>query len=433
MSESQTIRKLRWVLLVSLALTLAYLFRLGFFSYAVYALVGVVLLSRAMGHYALVGVEQTRICTATRAKLGETFRVSVEVRNKKALPVPWLLMEDTVPERLPREGDHARVVYLRGGQAVSLSYQLTCTHRGYHQVGPLLLESGDLFGLVRRFQTGAEANYVLVHPKVIPIARYGVATNRPVGEVRIQRKIFEDPARLVGIREYQPGDRLTRVHWRATARTGRLQSKVYEPSTMVGALVALDFYEPAYEDHQTFVRSELGVVAAASIANYVCDQKQQVGFLSNGRDAADRVQWERPQREVSSRAEARALVQMLEESDRLRPVEVEIRRGEEQNQLILDALARLELSDGLPFHEMLRNEYHRLPREAAFVALVPHVPPPLVGVLAEMKRWGFIPTVFVLRNHAGLYQAQAVLAREGIPVYHIDREEDLHAVAMRRF
>jgi uncharacterized protein (DUF58 family) len=426
-------RKLRWLFLVFLIAAVAVLFfRVGFFPYALYALLAALLLARLMGHYALVGIEHQRFCTATRAKLGETFDVSIEVKNHKALPVPWVLLEDVTPERLPKAGQHARVAFLRGGQSLSLAYTVTCTQRGYHQVGPLLLESGDLFGLVRRFQTGATANYVLVHPKVLNLAQYTIPTNRPVGEVRVQQSIFEDPTRLAGVREYRRGDKLNRIHWRATARTGELQSRVYEPSTMIGANVALDFYIPAYEGQFTHERSELGVVAAASIANYVCEQRQQVGFLSNGRDAADRVRWEREAKQFGSRRAAQEDVGMLDRSDRLRPVEVEPGRGDTQIQLLLDALARVELSDGMPFHRMLLNEYHRLPRDAAFVAIVPQVTTELVEVFAHMKRSGFVITVFVVRNPTGYARAAGLLAREQINVLHLAQEEDLYEVAWLR-
>ncbi|HIE52986.1 MAG TPA: DUF58 domain-containing protein, partial [Armatimonadetes bacterium] len=400
---------LGWILLCLCILGVAYVFHIGFFAYALYALLAAILVSQALGHYSLVGVTQERFCSARRARIGDTFNVSVEVRNEKLLPVVWMLAEDLVPEHLEVEGTAAKVVFLRSGRSFSLAYQVKCTLRGYYQLGPLMLESGDLFGLVRRFKTGEEANYVIVHPKVVPIWRYGIATRRPVGEVRVQQKIYEDPSRMVGVREYQQGDRLTRIHWRATARVGRLLSKVYEPTTMVGALLALDFHAPTYGEVQRYERSELGVVAAASLAKYICDQRQAVGFISNGRDAADRVRWEREEREVASRAEARQLATLRERSERLRPVEVETRRGGEQLQLILDALARLELSDGLPFSEMLRNEYPRLPRDAAFVALVPQVTPHLLAVFEEMKRSGFVITVFILQDPLEFHRAQAPL------------------------
>ena len=67
-----------------------------------------------------------------------------------------------------------------------------------------------------------------------PLAGYDIASRRPIGEIRIQHRLYEDPTRIAGVRRYEAGDPLNRVHWRATARTGQLHSKVYESSTMAG-------------------------------------------------------------------------------------------------------------------------------------------------------------------------------------------------------
>ena len=82
-------------------------------------------------------------------------------------------------------------------------------------------------------------------------------------------RLYEDPTRIAGVRRYEAGDPLNRVHWRATARTGVLHSKVYEPSTVVGVTLLLDFHIAAHDPRHEPVRSELAITAAASIANAV--------------------------------------------------------------------------------------------------------------------------------------------------------------------
>src|SRR4029077_89087 len=128
----------------------------------------------------------------------------------------------------------------------TLMYQLHFEMRGYYQIGPCVLESGDLFGLHRRYRVATEPHFVLVYPKVIPLAGFDIASRRPIGEVRLSHRLYEDPTRISGVRLYQAGDPLNRVHWRATARTGALHSKVYEPSCIVGATVLLDFHAGSY-------------------------------------------------------------------------------------------------------------------------------------------------------------------------------------------
>jgi len=89
-------------------------------------------------------------------------------------------------------------------------------------------------------------HFLLVYPEVVPLEGFELASRRPIGEVRISHRLYEDPTRIAGVRRYETGDPLNRIHWRATARTGQFHCKVYEPSCIVGATLLLDFHEAAY-------------------------------------------------------------------------------------------------------------------------------------------------------------------------------------------
>ena len=128
---------------------------------------------------------------------------------------------DLVGPRIKVTGPRRMIGMLRPGGSKSLFYQLHFQMRGYIQTGPLVLESGDLFGLHRRYRIATDPHYVLVYPRVVPLAGYDLVSRRPVGEIRLASRLYEDPTRISGVRLYQPGDPLNRVHWRATARTVR--------------------------------------------------------------------------------------------------------------------------------------------------------------------------------------------------------------------
>ena len=53
--------------------------------------------------------------------------------------------------------------------------------RGYYQFGPLLVETGDVFGLHRRYRLLTEPQFVLILPKVLPLQGYNLASRRPHG------------------------------------------------------------------------------------------------------------------------------------------------------------------------------------------------------------------------------------------------------------
>src|SRR5204863_9822905 len=138
--------------------------------------------------------------------------------------------------------------------------------------------------------------------------------------VRITHRLYEDPTRIGGVRPYEAGDPMNRVHWRATARTGQLHSKVYEPSSLTGATVLLDFHKAGYPRRGEPHRSELAVTAAASLANAVYEMGQQIGLITNGRDAVDRIRLEGWEGDVRTRKAARQTGAMHEQSERLEPI-----------------------------------------------------------------------------------------------------------------
>jgi uncharacterized protein (DUF58 family) len=302
-----------WFVAVILILLAALLLDSGLLAYAMYVLLGVLIVSRLLARAWVGKLSATRTCDATTAEIGQRVSVAVTIRNAAALPVPWVLLEDLLPRaalltRAPRlkiKGQRIQLRMIPGRGETTLTYQLTCLMRGYYQIGPLLMESGDLFGLHRRFRAEAAPHFLLVYPKVVPLEGYDLASRRPIGDIRLSHRLYEDPTRIAGVRPYEAGDPLTRVHWRATARTGALHSKVYEPSTLAGATLLLDFHTAGYHGRGEPFRSELAVTAAASLAHAVYQMGQQIGFISNGRDAADRIRLEGWDREYRSRLGAK--------------------------------------------------------------------------------------------------------------------------------
>ena len=145
------------------------------------------------------------------------------------------------------------------GGSMVLKYEIECDTRGYYQCGPTLLETGDLFGLHRRHRIVTKPSFLMVLPKVVPLPKYDFASQRPIGEVNAARRLFEDPTRNAGVRPYQVGDPLQRVHWRATARTGELQCRVFDPTTLAGASILVDFHQDGYPSRGEPHRSDLHV------------------------------------------------------------------------------------------------------------------------------------------------------------------------------
>jgi uncharacterized protein (DUF58 family) len=414
---------MKWFLGAILLFLAALVLQSGLLAYAMYVLLAVIIVSRVLARNWLGKVTANRTCDRLTAEIGDEVEVEITICNSGWLPVPWVLLEDLLPrqalaQRPPRLrvlGKRLQIRMLPAGKEVVLRYEMRCNMRGYYQIGPLVMESGDLFGLHRRYRVDAEPHFLLVYPKVVPLAGYDLASRRPIGDVRLTHRLYEDPTRIAGVRPYELGDPLNRVHWRATARTGTLHSKIYEPSTLAGATLLLDFHREGYHRRGEPHRSELAITAAASLAYAVFQLGQQVGLVSNGRDAADRIRQEGWEHDFRTRQAARQQSAMAEDSDRLRPLIVQTGRGGQQFQQIREVLARLEITDGLSAAQLIMETASRLPRDATVVAVLPDVPVEAALALGTLRRQGFaVSVVLITLDDEHLEKSYGRLLAEGI-------------------
>jgi uncharacterized protein (DUF58 family) len=394
---------MRWLVVSIAFLLVALALNLGLLAYAMYALLGLIVASRSLADRWSAELTATRSINRDHVKIGDSIAVVTVIENRGWLPVPWLLLEDLLPRKalihnppnLQITGRRLQLVSFRGRGRKTISYQLRCNCRGYYQLGPLVAETGDVFGLYRRYRILSEPSFVLVYPDVIPLQGYDVASRRPIGEVRMSHRLFEDPTRIAGVRGYQSGDPFNRIHWRATARTGTLHSKIYEPSTVAGATILLDFHEQSFAAADEPVRSELAVTAAASLAGALSQMGQQVGLITNGRDAAERIRregWSHDQ--LRTRREAQAAIDQRD-NHRLQPVIVPTRRSNIQHRQILETLSRVEKADGLPFAQLVHESASRMPHSATVIALLSTVTVETALALGNLRRRGMAVTAIV--------------------------------------
>jgi len=423
---------MRWLLAIIGILLVAFAIQSGLLAYAAYVLLGVLLLTRLLTKTGLNVIEASRSVSADELDAGQRLEVEVRVENTGRLPTPWLLLEDLLPDyalrqrppRLRVKGKRLQIRVLRGQQHARLRYKLVDLQRGFYQVGPLGLASGDLFGLHRRYRVVAPPEYVLVYPRVVPLRGYDIASRRPIGDVTLMHRLFEDPTRIAGVRPYEMGDPLNRIHWRASARTGRLHSKVYDPSSLAGATLVLDYHKAAYSARGEPHRSDLAATAAVSLAFAVSELGQQIGLVTNAGDAAERLSpmnFRRLLRQDSSDAADQSLAQSVRADaqqaphERRRMLHVPTGRGVDRFQHIRTMLARAELNDGLTFAELLIEAQPRLPRDATVIALVPAVTDQTAIALGNLKRQGYaISVVLVLMSEDDVPTAYGRLAAQGI-------------------
>ena len=281
----------------------------------------------------------------------------------------------------------------------------------------------------------------MVYPRIVPLRGYDIASRRPIGDVTLAHRLYEDPTRIAGVRSYETGDPLNRIHWRASARTGQLHSKVYDPSSLTGATLVVDFHRDSYPARGEPHRSDLAATAAASLAFAVSEIGQQIGLVTNAGDAAERLtatNFAHLLNQDSSDMADQRLAQSVRADAQVAPVERRriLHVPTEPRRRSLRANSHharpREINDGLTFPELLIEAQSRLPRDATVIALVPSVSDQAAIALGNLKRLGYaVSVVLVLPTEDDVPTSYGRLAAQGIrDVRPLKNEETLPDMCM---
>jgi uncharacterized protein (DUF58 family) len=341
--------------------------------------------SKLWSRLSLVGVSCQRQLSERSVFPGEHIELKWRLVNRKLLPLPWIQMDDEVPvgfapEISPAPEDRPGVSFLSRATAllwytgVSWKQRLDCNKRGYYPLGPITVTSGDIFGFYPRSVTESLVDYVVVYPRIFHISQLGIPPLYPVGETTAERRIFEDPIRVIGVRDYHPHDSLRHIHWKASARHQSLQVKVFEPTTTLNAalFLAVDSFEAEPDgvyDEEDF---ELGISAAASIANHLIERRSSVGLFAN-----------------SCLADSGQPIEVLPASSDIQLVEM------------LEALAKVTTKASGPFEKFLQAEREHLPWGTTLIFILSRLSEPLARLLISLKESGHRLMVFQVGEPVG--------------------------------
>ena len=379
-------------------LVMAAVLRVDFFFYVLYLFFGLYVLAGLWVRRTLGRLSVQRRFTE-RAFLGEQVTIHLDLANRSVLPLPWLHLRETRPLKLVSPPTLERVVSLGPRERLTVTYTLHARSRGYYPMGPLRLNAGDVLGLAAEQRQIDEIEHLTVYPQIVPLAALKLPSQSPLGALRTQQHIFEDPARVIGVRDYVAGDSLRRIHWKASASTGRLQVKKLEPAISLETAVFLNLNAAEYELRRRTIAAEFAIMVAASVANYVIAQRQTAGLYTNGRD---------PLAVGAGLVPAQA-------------VRVPPGRGRTHLMRVLDVLARVEVEETFPFAELLYRDSMGLPWGTTLVAITGQEDEALASALLTLKRRGFLVVVILVDEPTGA----GLLERAGFTVRRITDERDL--------
>jgi uncharacterized protein (DUF58 family) len=370
--------------------------------------------SWVMSRLSLRGVQLRRTARTLRSQVGQIFEERYEILNTSRLPRLWIEVRDE--SALPAShGSH--VLTLIGGREIRIYLARTrLTERGVFPLGPTVLVSGDLFGLFPAERSFDNEDSLLVYPMMVEVRSFPNPPGLLPGGEALRRRTPQVTSNAAGVREYNPGDPLSRIHWLSTARRNRVMVKEFELDPLAevwlfvdgarGTHFAQDVPQKEYEPQDVWRQRtkfelppstlEYSVSIAASLARFYLGRNRAVGLVTSGQ-----------------------ILRVLA-SD----------RGGRQLGKILEGLALMRAEGTVPLTGLVEGQARYLPRGSTVVLITPSPSEDVVRSVDLLVRRGLRPVAVLLdASSFGAYYSGESLAMSlkamGVPVCQVRYGEDL--------
>jgi len=213
----------------------------------------------------LLAVGRTRVSIdaevdPSRVVVGDPATGRVIVGNTGSVPILPLLVE------LPIGVSAARFVLppLGSGTEHEELFVVPTHRRGVIPVGPARTVQGDPFGLVRRTVLWTEVTELFVHPRTVAIESLGAGLLRDLEGSVTEDQSMSDLA-FHALREYQPGDDRRYIHWRSSAKAGRLLVRQFLDTRRSHITVLVDTDPASYRDGTEVAREIREITAGRTL------------------------------------------------------------------------------------------------------------------------------------------------------------------------
>jgi uncharacterized protein (DUF58 family) len=363
------------------------------------------------------GMKFTRSARTLRAQVGQIFEERFEIQNPSIFPKLWLEVHDS--STLPGTDGSRVVTMIHGRQSRSYLARTRLLRRGVFPLGPTILSSGDLFGLFPVKTSLPVRDSLLVYPMMVEVRNFPNPPGMLPGGESLRRRTHQITPNAAGVREYEPGDPLNRIHWLSTARRGRMMVKEFELDPLADVWIFLDaekavqeamplpepdYYAKDFWQHHTQVAlppstEEYAVSIAASLARDYLRRGRAVGLVGAGQHLA------------------------LISPD----------RGGRQLGKILEALALLRADGTIALRGLVETQVKHMVRGSTVVLITPTIEKEAALLADYLLQRGLRPVVILLEaaTFGGTTNSEGLLASIkmlGVPVRSVACGADLERV-----
>ena len=217
------------------------------------------------------------------------------------LPFKKIRVKREIEEKRFIEGDKIKIKYEIEGSGYYRIYDELDSIRGFLKekkkeekdrilkrfgilkIREMHIESEDFLGMKKYEEIKKEEKDIKIYPKIEYVRRFRINPRRTrslLGDYPSRRKGIG--TEFTDIREYQSGDSMRWINWKATARKDKIMVNEFESERTGDTVIVLDvrrFYKGEKEYEELLNHS---VRAAAMLATYLSRTKNRVGFVFLG-------------------------------------------------------------------------------------------------------------------------------------------------------
>lgn len=240
-----------------------------------------ILFSRACSEYLIRHLKLRRSDSDIRGFRHEWIEAELTVENHGALPAFMLAVTET-PGMLPVFRGNKYLATLYGKRSHTIRWQGFGTNRGLFVLGPGVIRGADPLGLFPFTLTASGTTRLFVYPAPGYIT-LRAADSIPLGVISSSNPFNEDLTRRRSVREYNGGDELRRINWKASARAQAADSYAlmvneYEASLSYPLVVFLNADPMEYAHKNREYHLERAIEAAAALCVMVSRERQALGL-----------------------------------------------------------------------------------------------------------------------------------------------------------
>ena len=313
----------------------------------------------AISLYSLSELEVTRVIPKSDYKAGELLKVIVTVKRSGSFPLFYIIIEDQLDKSLKNAHQlkAAKALMLPGfKKEFSFEYIIDELPRGEHFFHSIKMRMGDPLGLIEKEKTVTAKGKIIVYPTYTEILYRPFENHYEQGLTASRERVQRDTSMVIGVRDYQPGDRFSWINWKASAKRNVIMTKEFEQRQSHDVFVVMDCMPDKH--------FEAIVSFTASLLRAVLKKGAQTGLLTLSKERAS----------------------------------FPIRGGEKQLQELFYHLAKIEAKSFVPIEKVLDTEGLFVQQTISFLLVTAQVTKPLIEKASLLGQRKGTVTIFLIKG-----------------------------------